>query len=460
MTELCKDKRIRTAAALLLVLMIVVLSVFAVPRADAVEKTLSVTPGKYIRWRRGLPPEDGNWYRIILATQYNYAKDYYFMRGNTLAEYGGERNARVVIPKEGGSGVLKTVIPGFDLANDVNYTLNYYNTPAIRFAKYDSLNDHDRPAPMYYFRLSDWDGDDGKLTDTGMVTSGFTNDLTTPWAFVTNEHDSDVYKNSVVIEQFRSSGFFGSSFYLSCRDDYHVTPEGKTFISDEDKTPVYSFFIEKMGFSVYEDFKLYYADEITIDTIADGQSIEDDEIVNISGSNYLTLGKGSTLTIKDGGILSIGSGLYNDGTIKVEKGGTLIVQSDAFIMPWVTNSGAGNVICDGGDVIVYSGGKLVCEGASGFKMAGSDRKFGTVYNYGLIMATNLTLTGKARSVHNEGSIVVGWVVEPKYAQTFRDTKISPRGSDISSVPGLKATGHLTYNVGSGVITGYTSPLVK
>lgn len=467
MNEKRKDKKIQKLLALLLVLLIAVLSVFNAQETGAIDKTLAATPGRYIRWRKGIPPEDGNWYRIAVIMHVDdWPNDYdYLMRGNTLrpSDYNIDDyflwRDRDDTEKEFN---LAKAIPSFDIAADVNYTLYYYNTPEARFVKYDSKNNHDSPAPMYYIRLADWDGLDGKMTDIGPVPGDmvdtddsdrgrFMSNNPVPYAFVTSDHDSDNAEGDVVIEQFRGGGWYNS---------YHLGYMGGFQIFYGDGRPWGSaFYLDENTWSAADRFIMYYSDEVMIDTIADGQVIEDDEIVNITGNNYLTLAAGSTLTVKDGGILSVGSGLFNDGTIKVEKGGTLILQEDAFLMPWQTDSGNGNVICDGGDVIVQSGGKLVCEGVSGFKMSGADNNYSTVYNYGLIMATNLTLNGKARSVHNEGSIVVGWVVEPQYAQSFRDKKISPKGADISAVPGLKTKGHITYDVGSGVITGYTSPLV-
>ena len=448
MNEKSKDKKIKRLFVLLLVLLIVVLSVFNAPETGAVEKTLSVDTGHYVRWRKGLPPEDGKWYRLLLVSTTWGDR---FLQGNTIIDsVDGNKDGYLSLQND--IGKFDKYFPDFDLTRDVNYTQHYYNTPFVRFAKYDNKNNHDKAAPMYYIRLADWTGEDGNRTELGPVpgdTAGrstrdiyFIEDPEVPWAFVTSAHDDDVDEGRVVLEQFRQGGV-GQSWHFS------IAPTWDGYVGTG----------ELNMWMVSQENILYYGDEITIDTIADGQIIEDDEIVNISGSNYLTLAMGYTLTVKDGGILSIGSGLYNDGTIRVEKGGTLIIQQDAFLMPMNTDSGTGNVICDGGDVIVYSGGKLVCEGVSGFKMTDANNNYGTVYNYGLIMATNLTLKGKARSVHNEGSIVVGWVVEPQYAQAFRDKKINPKGTDISTVHGLKTKGHITYDVGSGVITGYTSPLV-
>ena len=451
MTSKNRNKSIRRLSALMLALLIIALSVFTAPEAGAAERTLSVTPGTYVRWRKGIPPEDGKWYRLLLVSTTWGDR---FLQGNTIIDsVDGNKDGYLSLQND--IGKFDKYFPDFDLNRDVNYTLHYYNTPFVRFAKYDNKNNHDNAAPMYYIRLADWTGEDGNRTDLGPVpgdTAGrstsdiyFIDSPETPWAFVTTAHDDDVDEGRVVIEQFRQGGL-GSSWNLS------IAPIWDGYVATGD--------LEMWLFA--QENIVYYGDEITIDTIADGQVIEDNEIVSISGNNYLTLREGSTLTIKDGGILSIGSGLYNDGTIRVEKGGTLLIREDAFLMPWQTNAGKGNVICDGGDVIVYGGGKLVCEGASGFKMAGTDRRYGTVYNYGLIMTLNLTLKGKARSVHNEGCIMVGGVIEPKSAQSFIDAKISPKGTDsktINTIPGLKLKGAITWDIGTGVITGYTSPLI-
>ena len=451
MTAKSKKRTIRILLAMMLVLGIIAVSVFTAPEAGASEKTLSVDTGHYVRWRRGLPPEDDQWHRILLIST-NFAD--YVMRGNTLVDglgaYGVQNEDLLVNESD---GAVENVIPGFDYRKDVNYTTSYFNTPAARFAKYDNKNNHDSAPPMYYIRLSDWDGKDGNLTDIGAYIDNtgnayFTNDITVPYAFVTAEHDDDVDEGRVVIEKFVQGGIFQS---------WHWSASVGEAGSDSRR-----YGVELTMWTNAREFIIYHGDEIAIDTVSDGQVIEDGEIVNISGGNYLTLDAGSTLTIRDGGILSIGSGFYNDGTIRVEKGGTLIIRENAFLMPWQTDSGHGNVICDGGDVIVYSGGKLVCEGASGFKFAGKNSNYGTVYNYGLIMTLNLTLRGKARSVHNEGSILVGWVIDPKSAQTFQDAKISPKGTDpktINTIPGLKTKGHITCDIGTNVITGYTSSLI-
>ncbi len=436
-----KTGAFRRVLTLLLSLTLFVLCGALAPKAQASEKTLTITPGHYIRWRKGLPPQDGEWHRILLvATSWGDR----FLQGNTiLASVDDEPDAYLSLQND--VGKFDSVFPGFDLGSDVNYTLHFFNTPQARFAKYDNKNNHDSAAPMYYIRLSDWTGDDGQLTELGpvpgdMVNRGtrnvfFLREPAVPWAFVTSASDDDVDEGRVVVEQFRQGGV-GSSWFLSIAplwDGYVGTGEMKMWMTAQENV-------------------LYHGDEITIDTIADGQVIENGEIVNINGNSYLTLAAGSTLTVKDGGILSVGSGMYNDGTIRVEKGGTLIVKENAFIMPWKTGLRTGNIVCDGGDVIVYSGGRVLCEGASGFKFNGASGRYGTVYNYGAIITSAFTAAGKARSFHNEGAVMLGYTVDSRSAQAFMDGTLSVTGGR-ASVTGLK-TGKINVDqVSEGVVTG-------
>ena len=436
-----KGGAFRRVLSLLLALMLLTLCGEMAPEAQAAEKTLRITPGHYVRWRKGLPPEDGEWYRILLVSTTWGDR---FLQGNTIINSVNDAQD-AYLSLQNDIGKFEKYFPGFDLGSDVNYTLHFYNTPQVRFAKYDNKNNHDSAAPMYYIRLSDWTGDEGQRTELGPVPGDtanrgtddifFLKEPSVPWAFVTAASDDDVDEGRVVVEQFRQGGV-GQSWNLSIApiwDGYVCTGELEMWWTTQENV-------------------LYYGDEITIDTIADGQVIEDGEIVNINKGSYLTLAAGSTLTVKDGGILSIGSGMYNDGTIRVEKGGTLLVKQDAFIMPWETGQKTGNIVCDGGDVIVYSGGRVVCEGPSGFKFTGESGRYGTVYNYGAIITSAFTAAGKARSFHNEGSVMLGYTVNARSSQAFRDGTLTI-ASGRAAVTGLK-TGKINVDqVTDGVITG-------
>ena len=436
-----KGGGLRRTLALLFALTLLVLCGELAPEAEAAEKTLSITPGRYVRWRKGLPPQDGKWYRILLVSTTWGDR---FMQGNTIINSVNDAQD-AYLSLQNDIGKFEKYFPGFDLGNDVNYSLHYNNTPQARFAKYDNKNNHDSPAPMYYIRLADWTGEDGQPTELGPIPGDtidrgtsdifFLKEPAVPWAFVTAASDDDVDEGRVVVEQFRQGGV-GQSWDLSI-------------------APIWDGYVCTGAFEMWmltQENILYYGDEIAIDTIADSQVIEDGEIVNIGKNNYLTLANGYTLTVKDGGILSIAGGLYNDGTVRVEKGGTLIVQGGGFVMPWATGLKTGNVVCDGGDVIVYSGGRVVCEGPSGFKFAGNSSRYGTVYNYGAIITSALTAAGKARSFHNEGSVMLGYTVNSRSAQAFRDGELSVSGGR-ASVTGLK-TGKINVDqVSDGVITG-------
>lgn len=83
-----RQKSARRVWTALLALLLVLQSV-AFPRtAEAKKKELALEPGYYVRWKRGLPPRDGKWYRTMLAGPEHKLRSYYILRGNTVAEIG------------------------------------------------------------------------------------------------------------------------------------------------------------------------------------------------------------------------------------------------------------------------------------------------------------------------------------------------------------------------------------
>ena len=79
---------------------------------------------------------------------------------------------------------------------------------------------------------------------------------------------------------------------------------------------------------------------------------------------------------------------------------------------------------------------MVCEGPSGFKFTGESGRYGTVYNYGAIITSAFTAAGKARSFHNEGSVMLGYTVNARSGQAFRDGDLTI-ASGRAAVTGLK-----------------------
>ena len=139
--------------------------------------------------------------------------------------------------------------------------------------------------------------------------------------------------------------------------------------------------------------KPYVATEYQISAIAHDYAITDGQVTHLDNSGTY-LAKGATLTVRSGGVLSIGGTLLNDGKIVVEKGGLLLLKPGATVVPLTRSDAACGGIASRGTVIIRSNAKLIGGGANGVYLTG-----GIVDNYGLIASENFQVKS-AYTVHN------------------------------------------------------------
>ena len=436
-----KIKKKRVFAVLLAALMLAQ-SVAVPQKAAAKEVELELEQGYVYCWRKGLPPQDGQWYRTLIAHD----------KGDARAVLGNSHRSGPEEDKNFLGIVVGTIdddsnnyydmswdenkLSGYgfiDLSKDSFFSDNYFHTPMLRFDSAAGTKGYEplwQNAPYYTIRLSDWSGEDGRAAEylaarqlgesTFHVPSfpsteaALKSSAAGAWAFVDKgggkyqilfpDHHEETWRERAGIYQREYD------YYLK-RSTYHTN----TVAGDEmgDHLEIYH---GDMG----SNFSVYYAERFFIDVVKNDQVIKNGEIVNISGDNYSRLQKGSTLTVEDGGILSIGSGIYNDGKIVVKKGGTLIVKSGAFLTPWAAGRDAGSVILEGGDMIVGSNGRVYLEGADRLTMKG-----GTLYNFGAVFLRFYwpTLSDKP-TIHNKGTIRWSGSIPEGKLQTFRDADIT------------------------------------
>lgn len=147
-------------------------------------------------------------------------------------------------------------------------------------------------------------------------------------------------------------------------------------------------------------FYVYYAEPFIVSILKGDHEVANGQVTNLDGP--IVLPRNSCITIKDGGVLSVNGWVINNGTIKVEPGGTLIVQQNSALTTWETESGlhAGRVLCDG-TMIISSNGKLQAGGVEGLKFGEGSH----CVNYGALMAENLSVYG-SRVIENRGSMAV------------------------------------------------------
>ena len=416
--------------------------------ARAAEKTLTSGSRDMILWHKGLPPRDGKWYRVILSNGTR------FLRGNSVKQLDdyqltmelllnttyrwrvvGKHNWNhydqghfVDMPLE------ETLLSAndLDLTMDTFYTADYMNTPALRFnskggtggSGYEPMRGG---APTYDIRLCDWSEGDGTLTDETLFSAPYSGSVfgeifgeiiniasalpdkvghsiaelfgdnlrtmvvvnsteaTTPWAFIGHENDDEVDEGKYVvsIKADHKSGVY---------HDVYLEYPNAIF------TCVFGLYGSWVG---SQEYTVYWGETIHVDSIGADEVIGNGTVVNLNttgdAKNFLRIAPGVTLTVADGGILSVGAGVFNDGTIKVNKGGTLIVKKNALVMPEETEKKTGNIICDGGDLIVLSGARVVLEGPKGL-----DMKNGTLENHGVIITRAGMLTDCI--VNNRGAL--------------------------------------------------------
>ena len=394
-------KRNEKRAITLFLALLLFLQCAAAPlSARAAEQELPVRRGEMTLWRRGLPPKDGKWYHLLVA----------YVKGGSFFTGDGYKDGRY----EGSDNSLLRNHKEIDLSKDSFYTAGAMNTPQARFNSAAQKGGYDPQfgsAPCYNIRMPD-----GKYL-----------------AYKKSSYDLDLVGSDSVSWAFVGRDFGDRTFRVA---------EGKYVIvsSAEHKTTTWENWVMGrydvyLGVTAHEDlpssflglycpwvsspeYNIYYGETVTLDTVTDNYVVGEDTVVNVNERSALSLAPGYTLTVADGGILSIGSGLFNNGTIRVERGGTLIVKENAFITPSVSGEDRGSIICEGGDVIVQKYGKVYCEGAAGLSLRG-----GTLYNYGLIVQLRGSDWRNDCVIHNEGAYYLAHSVAGASLQRFRDLRV-------------------------------------
>lgn len=165
------------------------------------------------------------------------------------------------------------------------------------------------------------------------------------------------------------------------------------------------------GFNVYVGVPQkcnFYKRDITIQS---GQT------VSIDGP--VVLDDGKTITVEDGGVLSVSGWFINNGIINIRPGGKLILQhretadgdyQEGLINSFATSRGTNNgaILCDG-TMIVMSDSTVLGGGNYGLRFGDSAQ----VINYGTLASENFDVY-RSNTIENRGStsrVFCGWGVE-------------------------------------------------
>ena len=183
------------------------------------------------------------------------------------------------------------------------------------------------------------------------------------------------------------------------------------------------------------NFKIYYAEPNIVSFYQTSFTVEEGQVVNLDGP--AVIGTECQINVKDGGVLVCSGWVVNNGCIKVEPGGTLIIQERETAtgdsqygavssVGLSAGSECGCILCDG-LMIVNPNCKAVGAGIYGLQFG----QGATVVNYGNLISENFTVRSEY-TIENRGassSVFMGWgVTDTGYA--LSRTKIS--GTDYSA----------------------------
>lgn len=232
-------------------------------------------------------------------------------------------------------------------------------------------------AKLFKIRLADSKSDEYLALETGYFYTS-----SNSYADGHRQQLAALTKNEADNKASVSEGRVKLNCNISGAKDPAFTFEGSTVLAD-----TYWF-----GRWAMEEFAMYVATKETLSAITSDITIASGQVTSFN--NYVYIKPGVTVTIEKGGVLSVSGTLFNNGAI-LNNGGDIVVQKNAVIEQLNIADNMGGVIaCDGGDLVIFSGG---------FVSVGKTEKFisaDTDYGYGFVLRNGSTCV-------NFGTLVVG-----------------------------------------------------
>ena len=159
-----------------------------------------------------------------------------------------------------------------------------------------------------------------------------------------------------------------------------------------------------------KEFKIFLGKEYKVSTLNENFTVHDGQITTLGRPLYY-IPKGYTIEVMKDGVLTVDGVLLNDGTIKVDDGGLLIVKEGAKIMPLTKYDGnCGHIYSEGS--IVIEENALLCGGASN----GVVIKRGGVINFGVIATENLIINSSYAVDNRETGYILAGVSPSRAAR--------------------------------------------
>ena len=142
-------------------------------------------------------------------------------------------------------------------------------------------------------------------------------------------------------------------------------------------------------------FRIYSCRPVEYDAIVKSFTIGKGATYTVD--RQLILAEGVTITVEDGGVLTVDKELLNNGKIIVKKGGTVVVNGGAHLMAYDYHA-EGTITLDGGNLIVMDDAKVLCDLGDGILEANNGA---TIVNRGLLMVSNTLSMNNSSCLINE-----------------------------------------------------------
>lgn len=256
----------------------------------------------------------------------------------------------------------------------------------VRLADWDDENPVDgytteagqeQPSPVFNFRF-----DIGRGRYVYIGNNGFYDD----------EEDVEDYTVQLRLGMRNEDDLYGSVWIINNMwgVDEMITRMGNSFgVSDWTTSDYWEY-----------PFRIYSSNTVEYDAIVKSFTVGRGATYSID--RRLILDEGVTITVEDGGILTVDNQLLNNGRIVVKNGGTVVVNEGGYIMAYDAKK-EGKITLDGGNLVIMDGAKVICDQNGGVLEA---KNGASILNRGLLLVGDTLILNNNSYLKNESTAML------------------------------------------------------
>ena len=310
------------------------------------------------------------WYEEDKLNYSNGTTEYYYYSNDTLGSdgYGSAYAESFILPYKASHFQMKFL--GWDSHNPIS--------------GYTNAEGKTQDSPMFQIRF---DVGRGKYIYFG--NDHFEEDPDDALDYTTQlrlgkAHDEDISGSFYI---FRMMG--GAAFDWLVDDEYLTRQNNRLDVSNDNGSKYWEY-----PFRIYSYRPVEYDAVVKSFTIGKGATYSIDK--------QLIVNEDVTITVENGGVLTVDRELLNNGKIVVKNGGTVIVNEGGCIMAYDQNA-LGEIRLDGGNLVIMDGAKVICDQSEGALLAENGA---TILNRGLLMVGDRLLMYRSAVLKNESNAML------------------------------------------------------